>query len=219
MYKIEKSGKPLRFAFLFILFPFILSAQEDQNTRSVNNGIGVVPQYSIMNGMRVDIDLKLPKPGQWLIIGPQFYINTGNSNLWNYEELNGFGIDLNHRIFMKPGPLPKGAYLAYGPVFQYFSVKDNGLTSYVFEEFGTEYVGLRDDLIHTRIYKFGGNLMLGYQALISEVFYIDTYIGTGIRFSYDNRIKGLHGYYNDGWLDLGYSGTLIVGGIRFGVVF
>ncbi len=219
MCKTIKRGIAAMAGLFLATAPLFLYAQETPGIPEKKTGIGVVPQYAIMNGFRTDIDIRLNKPGQWLVFGPQFYINTGNSDLWSYEELSGFGIDLSHRIYMKSKTQPKGPYLAYGPVLQYFSIRDNGLVSYVFEESGSEYIGLHDDLIHTNIFKFGGNLMIGLQALISDVFYIDTYLGTGIRFSYDDRVKGLHGYYNDGWLDLGYSGTLIVGGVRFGVVF
>ena len=76
-----------------------------------------------------------------------------------------------------------------------------------------------DGEITTHIYKFGGNFIIGAQIVIGQVMYIDPYIGLGIRFSFDDQSKGLHGYYNEWWGDMGYSGTLMVGGVRFGLIF
>ena len=203
--------------FLLILAPVCLFGQDEAVEQVKKFGVGIVPQYAISNGIRVDLDFRLKKKGQWLIVSPQVYLNTGNSNVWNYKELIGVGIDLQHRLFFKDCPVPKGAYLGYGPVFQYFSVKDQGLATYNFDEGGVEYIGFNEELIQTSIYKFGGNLVFGMQTVINEFFYLDAYIGTGIRLSFDNRTSGLHSYYNDWWGDIGYSGTLIVAGIRFGI--
>jgi hypothetical protein len=63
------------------------------------------------------------------------------------------------------------------------------------------------------------NLIFGLYFLIMDNFYLDSDIGNGIRFSFDNQTTGLHDYYNDWWGDMGYSGTLMVGGFRFGVLF
>ncbi|NOY95380.1 MAG: hypothetical protein GXO81_03175 [Chlorobi bacterium] len=203
---------------LMILAPMFLFGQDEIAEKEVKTfGVGTVPQYAFSNGARIDFDFRLKRKGQWLVVAPQVYLNNGNSNLWNFDELIGAGIDLQHKFFFKDNPVPRGAYFAYGTVFQYFSVKDEGLKSYGFEEGGSMYYGLNKDMTHTNIYKIGGNLLFGMQAVISDFLYLDAYIGTGIRLSFDDRTSGLHGYYNDWWGDLGYSGTLIVAGIRFGI--
>jgi hypothetical protein len=203
---------------MIILIPANLFGQETVNEEKIKTfGIGIVPQYAITSGARIDLDFKLKKKGQWFVVAPQVYLNTGNSNTWDFEELIGAGIELQHKLFFKESPIPKGAYVAYGPVFQYFSVKDKGLAAYDFEENGAQYIGLDDELRKTNIFKLGGNLIFGMQTVINDFFYIDAFIGTGLRLSFDNRTSGLHGYYNEWWGDLGYSGTLIVGGLRFGI--
>jgi len=207
----------LRFSLILLFFiPLHFSGQEEAEDYKTF-GIGIVPQYAISNGTRIDLDFRLNRKGHWLVLAPQFYLNVGNSDMWDFEEMVGAGIEVQHKLFFIDKPEPKGAYLAYGPVFQYFSVKEQGLAAYNFEEGGVEYIGLDEELIQTRITKFGGNLMVGMQTVISNFLYLDAYIGTGIRLSFDNRTSGLHGYYNDWWGDFGYSGTMIVAGIRFGV--
>lgn len=207
----------VQFFVLMLLAPVFLLGQEGETKAAKTFGIGVVPQYAFSGGSRIDLDFRLKKPGHWLVVAPQFYMNSNSSLNWDFEELIGAGIELQHKIFLHDRPIPKGAYLAYGPVFQYFSIKDQGLEAYSFDEGGVEYIGLNEELVQTNIYKFGGNLIFGLQTVVSEYFYLDLYIGTGVRLSFDDRTSGLHGYYNDWWGDFGYSGTLLVGGIRFGI--
>ena len=208
----------LLFVSLFLL-PFSVWCQEIPEIKKNNFGIGLVPQYGIIHGTRIDLDFRLRSPRQWLIAAPQLYLVTKNSSLWNFNEMSGAGIDVQHRIYLGKNDIPKGAYFAYGPVFQYFSVKDEGLAAYDFREGDVNYIGLNETTLQTKIYKLGGNLIFGYQTLLDEVVYFDFYLGTGMRFSFDNRKSGLHSYYNEWWGDLGYSGTLMVGGFRFGVYF
>lgn len=202
---------------LFIALPFCLTGQEYNMPESRHFSIGAVPQYAIVNGIRMDFDFRLSKKGQWLVAGPQVYLNSGSSNIWNYEKMSGVGIDLQHRLYLKGQSFPHGAYFAYGPVFQHFAVRDKGLTTYDFQENNANYIGLTEASRLTRITKLGGNLIFGYQLVIDGYLYFDFYLGTGIRFSYDDRKSGLHAYYNDWWGDLGYSGTLMVVGVRFGI--
>ncbi len=206
------------FSLILLLLPFLLAGQDEIPVpKEKRFGIGLVPQYAITSGTRIDFDIRLPGRNQWLVVAPQLYLVTENSNLWNFNEMTGVGIDLQHRVFIGQGKDPRGAYLAYGPVLQYRSVRDEGLTSYQYREDDATYFGLHEEMMQTGIWKTGGNLIFGYQALASRSVYFDFYLGTGIRFSFDNRSSGLHGYYNEWWGDLGYSGTLMVGGFRFGL--
>jgi len=202
---------------ILIAVPFCLTGQEYNMPEAKGFSIGVVPQYAITNGIRMDFDFRLSKKGQWLVAGPQLYLSSGNSNIWNYDRMSGVGIDLQHRFYINSQSFPQGVYFAYGPVFQHFSVRDKGLVSYYFQENGANYIGLQEASLLTRITKFGGNLIFGYQFVFDGYLYVDVYFGTGMRFSYDDRKSGLHGYYNDWWGDLGYSGTLLVAGVRFGI--
>jgi len=204
---------------LLLLLTFTSRGQEPSAVKEKTFGIGLVPQYAITNGTRIDLDFRLPSPRHWLVVAPQFYIVNKNSTLWNFNEMSGVGIDVQHRIYLGEMDEARGVYFAWGPVFQLYSVKDQGLAAYNFQEGDVNYIGLKNDVIHTRITKFGGNLLFGYQPPLKGAFFLDFYLGTGIRFSYDNRKSGLHGYYNDWWGDLGYSGTLMTGAFRFGVYF
>ena len=206
--------------FVILLFPVLTNAQPtEKEIEKRAFKLGVVPQYAIINGARFDLDFRMKKPNHWITVAPQVYIRDQGNLDWDYHSMFGAGIEIQHKIFLTSQAQNRSIYIAYGPVFNFFSVKDNGLTARQFVENGGTYIGLIEDELTTNIYKIGGNLIFGIQYIISERFYIDPYLGTGIRFSFDNRTSGLHGYYNDWWSDMGYSGTLIVGGMRFGVIF
>lgn len=89
---------------LLLLLPFAGSGQAEVPVRGEKSfGIGLVPQYAITSGTRIDFDIRLPGKNQWLVVAPQLYLVTENSNLWDFEEMTGVGIDLYHRIFIGQG--------------------------------------------------------------------------------------------------------------------
>lgn len=204
---------------LLLILPFsIFSQTKETEAEPSSFSFGIVPQYAILNGIRVDLDIKLNNKNHWLVIAPQFYISNNANFDWDFNSMTGAGIELQHKIFMKNMPNKRGVYFAYGPVFNFFSVKDDGLTAREFVENGGNYIGLIDEEMTTKIYKTGGNFLVGYQFVIADFLYIDPYVGVGIRFSFDDKTTGLHNYYNEWWGDLGYSGTLMVGGVRIGIL-
>ncbi len=180
--------------------------------------LGIVPQYTAINGMRFDLDFSLKnKPNHCIVVAPQLYISTRGNWDWDYKSMAGAGLELQYKIFLNEKPGNEAVYFAYGPVFNYFSVTDEGLTVKEFIDNGGNYIGLVEQEMTTNIFKLGGNFLIGVKFTLGESLYIDPYIGLGIRFSFDDKTTGLHGYYNEWWGDMGYSGTLLVGGIRLGV--
>ncbi len=207
--------------FVLLLLPQLVFSQVtiDQPEEQKTFSLGIVPQYAIVNGFRIDLDFRLNERNQWLVVAPQMYINNKANLDWDYNSMIGAGVELQHRIYLKKEMSSRNVYFGYGPVFNYFSVQDDGLTTRQFVEDGGTYIGLEEGEMTTNIYKIGGNLIFGIQCLIADNFYFDSFIGTGMRFSFDDKTTGLHEYYNEWWGDMGYSGTLMVGGFRFGVLF
>lgn len=204
-----------------IFVPVMLSAQSSDNKENNRNsfGLGIVPQYAAVNGMRMDFDIRLNDSNHWLVLAPQMYLVNENANRYReYNSMTGAGIELQHKIFLNKNEKVVNTYFSYGPVFNYFSIKDNGLLPNDFSENGANYIGITEGEMTTRIFKTGGNVIFGIQFLLDNL-YLDIYAGTGIRFSYDDKTSGLHKYYNDWWGEMGYSGTLMTGGIKLGVMF
>jgi len=193
-------------------------AQETENYKP-RTGFGFVPQYTVSGGLRFDVDFSLSKASnQWLVLSPQVYWVTGSRYGHDFEELTGAGMDVKHKIYLKPASMkPAGFYVQYGVIFQYFSITDYREYGAYYIEDGVEYYGVFEGEINTKLYKFGGNFDMGYQWLIGNKIYFDLYLGAGIRISKNNRNDGFDTWYNDHWYDYGYSGTLIDAGFRLGL--
>jgi len=194
---------------------------QDVEKFAPRRAVGFVPQYTITGGLRFDIDLSLSKASnQWLILSPQVYVVTGTRFSHDFKEMWGVGLDVKHRIFLRPFSMkPRGYYVQYGGMFQYFSMTDNRQYVEPYTEDGVQYYSVVQGEINTKVYKFGGNFHLGYQWLIGDKVYFDIYTGAGIRISHNNHNDGFDNWYNNAWADYGYSGTLLDGGFRVGVYF
>jgi hypothetical protein len=210
---------------LFILFIVTLISlsgfAQDKETFGPRIGVGFLPQYTISGGLRFDIDRSLSKTSnQWLILSPQVFMVSGSRFNHNFKDMWGVGLDVKHKIYLKPGTMkPSGYYVQYGVMFQYFSITDNRQYAETYMEDGVEYYGVFEGEITTKVNKFGGNFHMGYQWLIGDKVYFDIYTGAGIRISHNNRNSGFDTWYNNSWIDYGYSGTLLDGGFRVGVYF
>jgi len=213
--------KKLVFILFYVLIILSVSFAQDKESFGPRIGVGFVPQYTISGGLRFDIDRSISKTSnQWLIISPQVFMVTGGRFGHEFEDLSGLGIDLRHKIFMRNTSMkPQGFYVQYGVMFQYFSINEFQHYTYSYIEDGIEYYGITEGVINTKLYKFGGNFDLGYQWLIGDKVYFDIYSGAGIRISHNNRNEGFDTWYNDYWVDYGYSGTLLDAGFRVGVYF
>lgn len=212
-----------KFFVIFLLVMTFTSASlaQGNDTFAKRMGFGFVPQYTISGGLRFDIDRSVSKKSnQWLILSPQFFMVSGSRYDHNFKDMWGTGLDIKHKIYLKPGSMkPEGYYVQYGAMFQFFSITDNRQYSEAYIEDGVEYYGVTEGEITTKLYKFGGNFHLGYQWLIGDKVYFDIYTGAGIRISHNNRNDGFDSWYNNYWIDYGYSGTLLDGGFRVGVYF
>lgn len=209
------------FIFSFAFWVSAISFAQQKDEFILKTGVGFVPQYTISGGLRFDIDRSISKTsGQWLIFSPQVFMISGGRFNHDFKEMWGVGMDVKHRIFLKNGNMkPKGYYFQYGAMFQYFSITDNRQFSESYNENGVEYYRVSQGEISTNLYKFGGNFHMGYQWLVGDKVYFDLYTGAGIRISHNNRNAGFDAWYNNSWVDYGYSGTLLDGGFRVGVYF
>lgn len=213
--------KKLVFTFSLVLLLSSVSLAQDSETFTPRIGLGFVPQYTISGGLRFDVDYSLSETSnQWLIVSPQVFMVTGGRYGHEFEDLWGLGMDVKHKIYLKPATMkPQGFYIQYGAMFQYFSINESRQYTESYIENGIEYYGVSEGLINTKLYKYGGNFHLGYQWLVGDKVYFDIYSGAGIRISHNNRNEGFDTWYNDYWVDYGYSGTLLDAGFRVGFYF
>jgi len=208
---------------------FFANAQSDSSKRYM---ISQVPQYFLVNGIRVDYDRRIGNTNQWLVFGPQIYGATkqnrtdfaddldrydyyGNNSDYRYDRMFGFGLDFYHKSFVENTNLPSGVYVAFGPMAQYFNI-DLKKTEFIK---GTD--GYYDESVknvNESILKLGANFIFGLQDEIVENLIGDIYLGVGYR----NSIY-LNGNYEDSkftnFLGYGYTGVTLVAGFRVGLMF
>lgn len=182
------------------------------------NAIGFTPQYALINGLKFEYDRRISqKSNHWIIISPHVYIAQNSSISYSFKSLFGFGLDVKHKVFLqKSSNLPKGLYFQYGPAVQRFTIDDDEIISEKYIQNGIEYYKPIRKSVRNNLTKISGNINVGYQFLMQNRFYIDFYLGSGIRVSFDDKNNGYTPLYNDSWLGYGYSGILLDGGMRLG---
>ncbi len=190
-----------------------MKAQEGDQSENV---IFQVPQYLFSHGVRVDWDKKLKGGNRWLVIAPQVYW-AQNSNLHDFEELIGYGLDLYLKQVFSKQNTPTGAYFAYGLTFQnhYLNYPGEKWTTYM--EDGLEYQRIKNIKINQNIFKFGPNFIMGIQFELYDRLYMDLYAGMGLRvsmFGYPDHEK-----FDGNLISPGYTGVLPLAGVRGGISF
>jgi hypothetical protein len=189
-----------------------LGAQQDS---LVNQTIAFHPFHLVNNGIRIDYDRKIGK-NQWIQLGPQFYASEKtedqslyqNSDYRNYKSLIGIGISVYHRIYLGSKQAPFGTYFSYGITYNHFKLgysDDNQNTTAADAE--------------TRIQKLGADIVIGYQLLAFEKMIIDLYAGLGGRYAVRSYTGTKHTAFNEWMYDYGYTGNVMLVGIRIGIGF
>jgi hypothetical protein len=122
---------------------------------------------------------------------------------------------LSHSVKVNGNGLPRtNAYFATGPAFQYFSMRSTEEVPEEYIDNGIAYIRYNPKEVSTRINKAGLNADFGVQ-FIFDRFSLDFFSGVGVRFAFDESGE-IMDYFNEYWLDFGYTGFLLNGGIRLG---
>lgn len=200
-----------------------------QEEKSENVVLFFNPQYLFTSGIRFDIDLRKPNSNKWWVISPYYYtdgddesfLNRGNDSDFNsrkYESMYGYGLGISRKIFLKSQPTAKGFYALLGLTYRYFSIQgDNYTYVEITGDDGLSYFDLQDIKYTININSYNGYIVLGHQFNPFSKFYIDLYMGFGLRYSTHSSPENAIIQYNRGNIDYGYSGTQFIGGFRFGI--
>jgi len=206
---------------------FVQAQEQEQESEHVF--IFYNPQYLFTNGIRMDIDIRTGMSNKLWVISPYYYSDGSNESFLNrgddsdydsrkYESMYGYGLGIARRIFLKSKPTADGFYAQLGITYRYFSVQGDNFT-YVKTtgDDGLEYYSMQDIEYSININSYNGSLIIGHQFNPFTKFYIDLYIGFGLRYSTHESPEGAVIKYNRGNIDYGYSGTQFIGGFRLGV--
>lgn len=212
--------KIIQLIFLSIITSTMVFAQDEQPFKR-EKIISIVPQYVFQNGFRVDYEFTLQNNWKsWLQLSPELFISTDGNNMTsnNYNSMRGIGLEVHHKYFMKEPSLRYGFYFAYGGGLQLFGIKSTQNIDYTYLENGAEYISYKLDDVNTTINRVLLNFMVGRQVVRYKPFIVDYYLGIGFRYSMDKNLE-LMETYNQSWFDYGYSGSLLVAGVKFGFNF
>lgn len=183
--------------------------------------VSIVPQYVFQNGFRVDYEFTLQNNRKsWLQFSPELFISTDGNNMTsnNYNSMRGIGLEVHYKYFMKEPNERYGFYFAYGGGLQFFGIKEDQSVLYSYPEYGTNYISYKNEEVSTPVNRLLLNFMVGKQIVRYKPFIVDYYLGVGFRYSMDKNLDLLE-TYNQSWFDYGYSGSLLVAGVKFGFNF
>jgi len=180
-----------------------------------------VPQHLFNNGIRIEIDKKIPQTNFWLTAAPVFYYKGQRGNrLWgNYDvhQMQGLGLELFFKWYPVGLKQSGGAYLMAGGGYQMIrqefrgyrwnSYVEDDLNWYVYDETPWNLDS------HSATIK----ATAGYMAIADDHLALDLFIGWG--FKYSQQSKPSDTYYNifDDVYSFGGNGFLLIMGFRVGV--
>lgn len=192
------------------------------------NAVSFVPQYTINNGFRLDYDRSLKNDNIWLGLGTMFFYVQGRVYGYgfydNVNSISGFGLLPNikfmafrsQKLNFRSGNPRHTIYIEAGPHFQYYSVNHETEVPVEFVEDGVTYFEFERQNTTSAVYRTGLNLNTGWQIALNR-FVLDLYLGAGFRVSSAERQTEYYYYY--GWDSILYTGFLLNGGVKFGLLF
>lgn len=206
---------PKRILFLLIL---ILSAKFSIAQDSASFFVAWSPGQVLFNGLRADVGIKSFK-NSWLVVSPQFYYSNGNDLFGeesDYTEMTGYGLTMMYRYHIFENAAAKGPYMGFGILYNHYLVEYENFDWYETDFTGVDATtyGLVENT--TEMNKIGPEILIGYQFVIGNKMMLDIYWGTGIRKSFSKFSSVEPRRFDDSMVNFGYSGIVLLTGIRFG---
>ena len=212
--------KIIQIILISVLTSTVVFAQEEQAFKR-EKILSIVPQYVFQNGFRVDYEFTLrDNRKSWLQFSPELFMSTDGNNMTSadYNSMRGIGLEVHHKYFMKEPDERFGFYFAYGGGLQFFGIKNDQNVEFIYSEYDTNYISYRTEEVNTTINRVLFNFVVGKQVVRYKPFVVDYYLGIGFRYSMDKDLDLMENY-NQTWFDTGYSGSLLVAGLKLGFNF
>lgn len=212
---------------LLIILSNSIQAQDLRNfasnttIESWNKEFTIEPTYSFIHGLKLNFDFPLKSKRQYLITQPIIFFNNNNNDLFesrNYESMQGFGLQLGHRIYLQPKNFLKSIYFQYNTLAHRYKTNHDELAPVESLQDGIYYTNFEQSKFSKKFTKTGFDVLFGKQYFMDDLFVFDIYTGVGFRYTIDTKFKQFHDFSNY-WTSIGYSGIVLIGGIRLGIVF
>ncbi len=214
---------------LLTIFLVSTSVQAQERKNNFDFYVFGVPQYIVTNGIRIDFDIHTKGTKKWWIISPYFYSDKSSLDLLNlsvddyydaysYDNLIGGGLGVFRKKYLSQKYDDRRIYLAAGGEYKYFQIEGDNYTyvEYTGED-GLLYQHMDDIDYQMKINTGSLKAYIGFQSELFAFLFTDVFMGVGLRFSHHSSPQDVTIKYNRGYFDYGYTGTMFVFGVRFGI--
>lgn len=194
-------------------------SEKDQKRAQYTSAIMLVPQYTLINGLRLDFEFRTGKNA--IVIAPTFYIDNGSGDEftpWSdgNDEMIGGGIDLVYKINLID---PNKIFVPYGALglsYDWKMVTTDGYHHY--DYWDSYYYGYESKDIS--IHKVGVDAMMGFQFTPVARFVIDVSGGVSGRYSIPESEKEyVENNLSSGITAVAFSGILPAFNVKLGLKF
>jgi hypothetical protein len=158
-----------------------------------------------------------------LNISPFVTYYDKSSNGRDIDKVAGAGLEIGRKLYVSKldsaSPL-MGFYGSASLSYGYYSAnyqRDDDSAYINTTYYGSSYYSYTSSgkIYHETIHKLGGDVFIGYQFPLRNVFYIDMFFGAGMRYGISSEEK--NSFYNSSVLDIGHSGITPKIGIKMGL--
>lgn len=173
-------------AMTMVLIPATLKGSQDTLAHKHRTLIMGVPQHLFDNGVRIEIDKRLPRQNQWITLAPTLYYRGQRGNYFgNYDlyGMKGMGMEVFLRHFLLDQPEPEGFYLSAGAGYRYLQLRHRGDSWNEYMENGLTYYDYNARVWDRQTHSFTLKGTLGYQTILNRHLLIDLFMGVGLRWS------------------------------------
>ena len=202
----------------------LLTSLSSDSFSQVVNIYKISPQHLVANTFSVSWErASSPFAKTSLNISPfvTYYDKKISANV--SEKLAGAGLELGRKLYVSidsTSPLA-GFYASGSIIYGYYHAdyqKSDDSNAYV-NSYGYPYLTKISSgrFYNETIHKFGADIGVGYQILFKKLFYIDLFLGAGMRYGISSQ--GSNSIYNADFLGIAHSGIIPKAGIKLGLRF
>ncbi len=205
--------KRLLLSLILVFGVVFVYAQVGKSNEDRTLGVYFTPQYLVQNGIRFDLEKNIGNGMGAVVVAPSVYLRKKDreSGLYPYTELFGASLWLEYKHYLTERRI---TYLSLGPnfMFNYSKYKENDWV-----DDGSEMV-YRLKEFDQNVYRVGMNATIGLNFEVIEKVRVDLFGGFGFRYAFINS-DNVNGkiYMNDHFFEPAYTGTMLIGGVKFGV--
>lgn len=194
--------------------------------------VAVHPFYGLKDGLKLDFEMELARPGTWLQFGLMgYHAGEGGNRGWvrwestgsryhgrenlasgydTFIRMSGAGGSIAYKSMISHG----GFYVSAGLLYNYYSVDHDAIRYLPFEQDGLPFYERTPTEANIRFHQPALTVNVGKHFAFGRNVFLDTFVGVGYMHSF---YKGPKAYTDRA--AFGYRGSYLNGGVRLGVLW